>query len=181
MTKITPLQREVLNQISRAHSREASTQAEARIEAEALVRDRVKNVRATTNALIFAAVTNHGISKTAVTKAYANTSRIQTDLRMGEHMRAHGISDPSEAIASPAQAATPTVGLDVMLEGSLVLVTFEHYANRDIADEPVQGWISLDVNTGDMVDRGGDVVENLDADPLFAVKVWSLPEVQAVA
>lgn len=171
----TQPQLDVLAAIRRANMEEKQIEMDAHIEAQRIVADRTKAARERTNALIWLAHTTHHLSQTAITEVYAGTHRLATKARLAEHAEHIGanVSDEKEAGKITAELA----GIKVSPMGDTgTVVTLDNYSHPDLADD-VSGTVTFDAE-GDITAWTGDLTDNIESDPLFAVKLWALRDVQ---
>jgi len=173
----TQPQLDILDAIRRAAHDEKQTELDAEMEVRRAVADKIRVKREKTNALIYLAHSTHGLSQRAITEVYAGTHRLVTKARLAEHVERTGIAtaaDPAAAERITAELA----GLSVTKMGETgYIVTLEKYSHPDLG-ENVNGTVTFTAD-GDITAWTGDLTENVEDDPLFALKLWGLPDVQA--
>lgn len=184
--KTTESQDRILAAIARAVAAERGVEAAARQEAEELVRNRVAKARHETNALMFAAVQDHGITKSAVAKrGLGNTNRNAVDLRLSEHAYRNGVYGTVPAPANVSaqggdEGEQPGSALDVAWSGERgIVVTLDQFTHEDVG-ENMSGEVVFD-SDGTVAEATGPMDSAVTNDPLLAMRLWGLEEVQGVA
>lgn len=183
--KTSESQDRVLERIRLMIEDERAVERAARAEADELIRARTQQARNATNALMHAATTEHGITKSAIAvRAVGNTNRAAVDTRIREHLARHyiapGVSTPAPTPdAAPTVAPEPTNGaLTVDAREDCVIVNLDQFSHEDVGDD-ITGEVIFEsdgtVRTYDM-----DMAPTIEANPLLPMRLWGLEEVQSV-
>lgn len=168
--------------VAQAVAAERSEETIAKVEAQRIVEERIAETRRKTNALMFAARNNYGVSIAVLTEmALGNTNRKGVTDRLAEHAALFDSKELRDRMApamETAEHAAAMVGLTVERVEDTIVVNFEDFTHPDLG-EGVNGTLVLDL-TGAVVEAPQGEMLNT-GNPLLPLLVWGMPEVQAYA
>lgn len=174
-------QNNVVRAVAQAIADERSAEAIAKIEAQRIVEDRIAEKRKKTNALMFAARNNHGVSIAVLTEmVLGNTNRKGVTDRLEEHAALFDTDELRDRMApapETAEHAAATVGLDVKRTKDMIVVTFTDFTHPDLGNG-VTGILVFDLDGSVIEAPSGESLNT--SNPLLSMLVWGMPEVQAV-
>lgn len=177
--KRTPEQESILAQIAHAAAQERTVYANAQAEAKALIAARVHEAQNKTNALMYQAHYEYGITKTAITaEGLGTTNRQAADPRLREYMAEAGLT-PAETLAERAQMArTPAAGIRVEVGGDVVSVILDGFTHPDVGDNLV-GTVQFTPD-GEMVAliEPNDALTTESDNPLWSMRLWDIDQIQ---
>lgn len=180
--RTTDAQDAILAEIAKAVAAEKAAEHVATIEAQELIRTRTKEARVATNALVYVAEHEYRVTKSAIAKrGFGNTNRQAIDARLKEHeYRNSGPAMPTTPSAPAQTAPTPPADQAVRVENEEYgwAVSFDQFTHEDVGTN-MSGEVHFD-QVGQFISADGAIGVEVSANPLMAMRVWGLEEVQRV-
>lgn len=156
---------------------EREEEHKARIEVERAVRARMQSARDRTNAAVFRARTTHKVNISVVAElGFGNSNRMNVYKRVEEYQASH-----PEVVAAVdgGHYVAPVAGLEVRRDGSNVIVVFDHFSHVDLGDD-INGVVKFN-GDGEEIEHDSTLDPHYDAQPLWGLLVYQLPEVLTLA
>lgn len=174
MPALTAKDESIIRQIAAAKAEEVTKINEVRIENQRRLDEARVEARRKTNNLVARAVHVQGLSKTVVNRLGlgAGEDRNQVYARLRE-------ADPIAAPVAGEEATEilNTEGLVVVFVEDGWRVELTNFGHPDLGDELITGEFNFD-RDGELLSSTEDLGDK-PTDAMFALKLWTLPEVQA--
>ena len=166
--------------IAQALASEKTAVFRAKQEAQDLIRRRTAEARERTNSAIYAGHVGYGLTIAVIMEQGFSTNRVAVNDRLKEYVDAHpdAVQRAEEAVINEAtKAEAKGVTVSVNPDSGEVTVTMLNYTAPDVGDS-ITGYVTFD-RDGEVITYEPRLQSRMDANPLWALLIWQLPDVLA--